>query len=116
MRRTRRYTITLAVAGMLLGATPAPAVNHHPTSKDAKRWVRAWCKAQPGWSRAHVRKVMGSPTLGLAEQDQWDSFGYHFTAFMDEDGRARQLQFNASMLSSSQRKRLRCDAVRTYER
>lgn len=110
MNRTRNYTIVVAVAGLLVGAPPAVA---HPTARDAKRWARVWCKVQPGWSRAHVRKVMGKPTVRLPDQDQWDGFGYHFTAFLDETGRVRQLDINESMLSAAQRRRVRCDTART---
>lgn len=107
-------SVTMAACGSPAtvdrGSTTAPAVL---TARDAQRWAKQWCTVQPGDRQAFVRVLMGTPTASYAGQDQWEGFGYSFTAFYDERGRVTQLQLSDVRMTGRQRRAIRCNEVRS---
>ncbi len=88
--------LTLAATIVALASSGASASGYlidsgpPPTAKAAKRWVKNWCKLKPGFSRKHVNALMGKPTGHDNDSANWVGFGYHLSAFYDEDARVLQ--------------------------
>ena len=81
----------------------------------AKRWVKNWCKLKPGFSRKHVNALMGKPTGHDNDSANWVGFGYHLSAFYDEDARVLQLDINDLGMSKKQRAKLKCASTRSAD-
>lgn len=75
-------------------------------------WPDRWCGLPTGSSMADVRSTMGPPTSVFAGQDEWEGYGYSFTAFYDETDHVRQLDYSGLRLSSYQRAKLTCEDTR----
>lgn len=110
--------LILAVLALASCGGAGPAVRQAtPTGPDAatvSQWPAKWCgDVHAGQDRADIVATMGTPTETYADQDQWDGFGYHFTAFYDENGTARQLDVNDIAMSAAQKAKIACDASRS---
>lgn len=110
--------LTAAVAIGACGGSPAPAVQRatpqEPDAAAVAEWPAKWCgDVHVGNARADVVATMGTPTESYADQDQWDGFGYHFTAFYDETGTVSQLDINTIQMSDSQKAKVTCDETRS---
>lgn len=118
----RRLTLAALAASATLAAfttlacgsdDPPTTTAVRPAAQDTQRWVKNWCIIQPGDPRAFARVLMGKPTGDYTEQDQWEAFGYSFTAFYDERDRATQLQLSAVRMTKRQRRAIHCNEVRS---
>ena len=58
---------------------------------------------------------MGQPTAAGAEHMTWSAHQYQFNAFLEPDGKVRQLDINKHSLSDAEKAALNCSDVRTEE-
>lgn len=128
MPRLRLLLVPLAALALLAGcggnAKPASSSidpdtgqnlsePYQPSMAQVRNWPAAWCNLHVGMSRQDTRKPMGSPTETFPDQDSWDAFGYSFTAFYDEYGSIRQLDYNTLGISAAQKARIPCADTRS---
>lgn len=104
-------------SGSATANAPADTQEHTPSVATVKSWPVAWCKAQPGMTRAQMRALMGPPTseFDLASgnpQMSWDFAEYQFNAFMDVNDHVRQLDVNDIELSASEKAAIHCASTR----
>jgi hypothetical protein len=72
-----------------------------------------WCQAQPGNTREQLVALMGPPTSEPPNQMGWTVGHYAYTAFLDADGTAKQLDIQTSSLSDEEKAALKCKVTRT---
>lgn len=82
-----------------------------PASSDAS--ADHWCQAQPGNTRDQLIALMGPPTSEPPNQLGWTVGDYAYTAFLDADGTAKQLDIHTSSLSDDAIAALKCKPTRT---
>lgn len=82
-----------------------------PASSDAS--ADHWCQAQPGNNREQLIALMGPPTSEPPNQLGWTVGDYAYTAFLDADGTAKQLDIHTSSLSDDEIAALKCKPTRT---
>lgn len=110
---------TLAVAGCGSGgsgdASPTATAGQEQgvTAARAATWPTEWCESlHVGMNRTDAVEAMGEPVETFADQDQWQGFGYSFTAFYDETGTISQLDYDATGLTAAQHAKLTCEETR----
>ncbi len=105
------------VLGVLLLAAirpgPPVAIAADVSQAVADTWPAKWCQAQPGSTKEELVAVMGPPTSGSAEFMSWSAHQYQFNAFLEPDGKVRQLDINQHSLSDAEKTALECDKIRT---
>jgi hypothetical protein len=72
-----------------------------------------WCEAQPGNTREQLIALMGPPTSEPPNQMGWTVGDRAYTAFLDADGTARQLDIHTSSMSDDDKAALKCKPTRT---
>ena len=100
----------LVTAAMVCGGA---AVDAAAPQNSGDAWPIKWCEAMPGNTRAELVAIMGPPTDTSPTTMTWAAKQYRFYAFLNPDGRARQLDINTYSLSPAERAALKCDKVRT---
>lgn len=81
----------------------------------AEAWPAKWCQAQPGSTKEELVAIMGEPTGASAEHMSWSAYQFQFNAFLEPDGRVRQLDINRHSLSDAEKAALKCQSGRTQE-
>ncbi len=76
-------------------------------------WATNWCQAMPGNTREQLIALMGAPTLEPPNQLSWTAHTAHYTAFMNADGVAKQLDTSTSGMSDDAIAALKCKPTRT---
>jgi hypothetical protein len=76
-------------------------------------WPVKWCEALPDMTRVQLVSIMGKPTLEPPQQMTWSSDQYRFTAFLNADGTARQLDYAAHSQANTAKSAPGCAALRT---
>lgn len=72
-----------------------------------------WCSAKPGVAREQLLALMGKPLTSLDTQLSWALPPLRFTAFLDANGTAKQLEISTRDLSDSEIAALPCKPVRS---
>jgi hypothetical protein len=76
-------------------------------------WATNWCQAMPGNTQEQLVALMGPPTSTPPNQLSWTAPGVAYTAFMNADGVAKQLDISTSSMSDEEKAALKCKATRT---
>ena len=82
-------------------------------AKGATAWATNWCQAMPGNTREQLIALMGPPTLEPPNQLSWTAGDAHYTAFMNADGVAKQLDTSTYSMSDAAVAALKCKPTRT---
>lgn len=106
--------IVLGVLFVVVASADSPIAAGAEVSKAvADSWPAKWCEAQPGSTKEALVAIMGPPTSSSPKSLSWYARQYQFNAFLDADGKVRQLDINEYKLSAAEKAALKCKSVRS---